>query len=178
MYRVTTGIHAHFAHHVRGHSGPCISLHGHTWKLELALGASSLDAQGFVVDFDLVNERVLDPCHRLLDHALALGEKSYSEVRDGLAGIGRELVRSRLETLGDLGECPFHLEGTLGAARNELPGGIKVAVFPFNPTSERLAEWLYEVARHAIADERVQVVWARVYESLHPVDTYAEYAPG
>jgi 6-pyruvoyl-tetrahydropterin synthase len=39
MYRASASIHIHFAHHVRGHSGPCISLHGHTWKFEVVLEA-------------------------------------------------------------------------------------------------------------------------------------------
>jgi 6-pyruvoyl-tetrahydropterin synthase len=175
MYRVTTSIHIHFSHHVRGHSGPCISLHGHTWKFELTLGSMTLDNQGFVVDFDLVHERVLMPTHRLLDHSLALGEKSFSENREALAVIGEKLVASRLETLGCLGETPFHLEGELAGAKNVLPGGIKVAVFPFTPTSERLAEWFYAAAKRELADDRVRVLNTRVYESLHPVDTYAEF---
>ena len=54
---------------------------------------------------------------------------------------------------------------------------MKVAVFPFTPTSERLAEWFYEVAAMQLADNRVQVASTRVYESLHPVATFAEYVP-
>lgn len=178
MYRVTTAVHIHFSHHVRGHSGPCISLHGHTWRFELTLGSSSLDAEGFVVDFDRVHELVLEPCHRLLDHSLALGRDSFVQNAEPLVTLGRNLVATRTETLGHLGEVPFHLEAGLGGARNELPGGIKVAVFPFAPTSERLAEWFFGVAAARLGDDRVRVVSARVYESLHPVETYAEYVPG
>src|SRR5688572_20154053 len=71
MYKITTGIHIHFAHHIRGHAGPCVSIHGHTWKFEVSLVSEDLDAQGFVVDFDDLDARVLTPCHRLLDHSLA-----------------------------------------------------------------------------------------------------------
>ena len=67
--------------------------------------------------------------------------------------------------------------GDLCGARNERPGGIKVAVFPFTPTSERLAEWLYRMAAMTIADERIKIVSARIYESLHPSELYAEYRP-
>jgi 6-pyruvoyl-tetrahydropterin synthase len=177
MYRVTTAIHAHFSHHVRGHSGPCISVHGHTWKFELTLEASKLDRQGFVFDFDLVHEQLLVPTHQLLDHSFAIGKKTFDETQTSLGELGRSLVASRQEILGNLGETPFHLEGELGGARNHLPGGIKVAVFPFTPTSERLAEWFYEVAHNKLADDRVHVTATRVYESLHPVATYAEYVP-
>jgi 6-pyruvoyl-tetrahydropterin synthase len=177
MYRVTTAIHAHFSHHVRGHSGPCISVHGHTWKFELTLEATELDNQGFVLDFDVVHEELLVPTHRLLDHSFAIGARTFEETGASLAALGQSLVASRQETLGDLGEPPFHLQGEIGGARNHLPGGMKVAVFPFTPTSERLAEWFFEVANEKLANDRVRIAAARVYESLHPVATFAEYVP-
>jgi 6-pyruvoyl-tetrahydropterin synthase len=177
MYRVTTAIHIHFSHHIRGHSGPCISLHGHTWKYELSLQADTLDAGGFVVDFDVVDQQVLAPCHLLLDHSLALGEQSYLENRQHLEALGQNLLATRGEMLGSLGVPPPVYAGELAGARNERPGGIKVAVFPFGPTSERLARWFYEVAIARLSDDRVSVASARVYETLHPVECVAEYVP-
>jgi 6-pyruvoyl-tetrahydropterin synthase len=177
MYRASLGIHLHFSHHVRGHEGPCISLHGHTWRFEVVLQATDLDKQGFVVDFDRVHEEVLIPIFDLLDHSLAIGEATWADTAELLAPLGQSLVASRHETLGSLGKAPKCLSGSLGDARNELPGGIKVAVFPFTPTSERLAKWLYDVASQAFADERVSVACGRVYESLHPAEAVAEYWP-
>lgn len=177
MYRATTGIHLQFAHHVRGHRGPCISLHGHTWRFDITLEAKELDVEGFVVDFDLVHERLLQPIFSLLDHSLALGAASYDETKDLLAPLGTTLVASRKTTLGHLGEPPPVLVGELGGARNERPGGIKLAVFPFTPTSERLAEWLYRVAASQFEDARVKVARARIYESLHPDESVADYLP-
>lgn len=177
MYRASCGVHLHFAHHVRGHRGPCISLHGHTWRFEVMLEASELDAEGFVVDFDRVHEELLDPCFRLLDHSLALGAASFDETRADLARLGETLVRSRRETLGHLGEAPPVLAGALAGARNELPGGIKLSVFPFTPTSERLAKWLFDAAAASFGDARVRVARARIYESLQPSESFAEYAP-
>jgi len=178
MYEITTGIHIHFAHHIRGHAGPCVSIHGHTWKFEVTLAASELDAQGFVVDFDDLHARVLTPCHRLLDHALALGEVTFKENRELLAQLGTALVETRRETLGNLGSLQEALDDTLGGARNERPGGIKLAVFPFSPTSERLARWLYEVADTSLRDGRVRVAGARIYETLLPTEAVAQYTPG
>jgi hypothetical protein len=79
-------------------------------------------------------------------------------------------------------------------ARGESCGGIKVIVFPFSPTSERLAEWLFEFASQQYLDEMgnmllqdtvgtpwvgsqepLKVIRARVYETLHPVESYATY---
>lgn len=175
MYTITASVFIHFGHHVRGHEGPCISLHGHTWKLEISLQASELDKNGFVVDFDVVDAAVLAPCHRLLDHALAVGASTWEETAADLTKLGRSLVASRMETMGSLGKPQLALEGELLGARNERPGGIKVAVFPFTPTSERLARWLFEAAEKMIGDERVTVARARVYETLHPTELVAEY---
>jgi 6-pyruvoyl-tetrahydropterin synthase len=175
MYTVTTGIHIHFAHHVRGHLGPCISLHGHTWMFQVTLGAKELDRQGFVVDFDLLYERVLTPCHLLLDHSLAVGEATYQDIAEPLASIGEKLVGSREEIHGHCGTPQPQLNAPLGGAKNQNPGGIKIAVFPFTPTSERLAEWLFHMTAAEVQDERVRMLKARVYETLHPIESYADF---
>lgn len=180
MYKVTDGVFIHFGHHVRGHLGPCISLHGHTWMFQLTLAAKELDHQGFVIDFDILHERVLTRCHKLLDHSLALGEDSWRENAEVLAQLGRQLYGSRETVQGHSGERQSGYspgEPGLVGARNEWPGNIKVAVFPFTPTSERLAEWLYRFASAEIADDRVQVVRARVVETLHPTESAADYEP-
>lgn len=176
MFSVTTGIHIHFAHHVRGHLGPCISLHGHTWLFEVTLQASSLDHQGFVADFDILYADVLQKCHTMLDHSLALGRESYDEVKNALVPVGEKLVASRGTVHGHLGDPVELLSGQLAGAENHTPGGIKLAVFPFTPTSERIAEWLHQVASEAMADERVSVAKTRIYESLHPAEAFADYS--
>lgn len=177
MYRIIKGIHVHFAHHVRGHRGPCISVHGHTWKLEVTLGARELDAEGFVRDFADLRAEVLEPCYLLLDHSLAIGADTWSETKGALEQLGAGLVASREVTMGHRGERQAGVEGALAGARNEFPGDIKVSVFPFAPTSERLAEWLFHLAKERLADDRVRVLSTRVYETLHPVESIAEYIP-
>ncbi|MGD8859906.1 MAG: 6-carboxytetrahydropterin synthase [Myxococcales bacterium] len=174
MYSVRRSIDIDFAHHVRGHRGACINLHGHTWKFEVVVAADALDAQGFVVDFSLLGRRVLRPCHDLLDHSLAVGEETFGEIREQLAGVGERLLSSR-----DVCHVDEEDDGVreLAGARLERPGGMKVAVFPFSPTSERIARWLYDLAHAALADERVRIDTARIYETLHPVESVAEYRP-
>ena len=177
MYRITTGIHIHFAHHVRGHSGPCISVHGHTWKFDVTLEATELDKEGFVADFDVLHEKVLMPCHTLLDHSFAMGEETWSENEAALTMLGNGLVNSRMVIHGHLCEPQATIQGELNHAQNRMPGGMKVAVFPFTPTSERLAEWLFGLTQQVMADDRVKVASARIWESLHPSEAVAEYAP-
>lgn len=165
MYRIRRSVDVDFAHHVRGHQGPCANIHGHTWKLELELRAASLDGDGFVVDFHALDGGVLEPCRALLDHALAVGDATFAESGAALAALGAGLVPSPGS------RPPLRLAG----ARAEYPGGMKVVVFPFSPTSERLARWLFDLAEARLADGRVQVHAARVYETLHPVESVGEY---
>lgn len=177
MYRIIRGIHVHFAHHVRGHRGACISVHGHTWKFEVTLAAPTLDSEGFVRDFSDLRADVLEPVYALLDHSLAIGTDTWEETKDALAQLGDGLVASREVTMGHRGERQPGYAGLLAGARNEFPGDIKVSVFPFAPTSERLAEWLYNLSKERMQDERVHVVSTRIYETLHPVESIAEYVP-
>ena len=176
MYRIERSIDISFSHHIRGHLGPCINIHGHTWKFEVALEAASLDETGFVVDFSELSGTILRPCHALLDHALAMGHETYQETELHLADLGTSLLATRARDTGDSPTASPNAH-TLQGAVNRFPGGLKVAVFPFSPTSERLAKWLYALAHERLADERVQVSFARVYETLHPVESTATYKP-
>jgi 6-pyruvoyl tetrahydropterin synthase/QueD family protein len=177
VYRIHRSIDISFAHHVRGHQGACINIHGHTWKFEVGLEADALDAEGFVVDFGVLKRRVLEPCHRLLDHSLAVGADTYRDVAEALTPLGERLLASREAVHG--APLPHETPGLhLGSAELRYPGGMKVAVFPFSPTSERLAEWLFRLAERELADERVRVGFARVYETLHPVESVAEFQRG
>lgn len=176
VYRIHRSIDISFAHHVRGHLGPCINLHGHTWKFEVGLAASALDAQGFVVDFGELSARVLRPCHALLDHALAVGEETYAEIGAHLEPLGVGLLASRQAVHGEAVGPPARPEVTeLYGASLRSPGGLKVCVFPFSPTSERLASWLFGLAESELASHRIWVDFARIYETLHPVESVAEY---
>ena len=176
MYRIHRSVDISFSHHVRGHSGPCINIHGHTWKFEVGLAAERLDAEGFVVDFGDLKRQVLTPCFRLLDHSLAVGADTFADIGGPLGPVGEQLLASRRVIHGDrVFEAPTPM--TLNGATHQFPGGLKVVVFPFNPTSERLARWLYELAEKELADDRVRVAFARIYETLHPVESVAEYSP-
>ena len=176
MYRLIKGIDIDFSHHVRGHGGPCINIHGHTWRFEVVLSSHELDEDGFVLDFKVLKTRVLMPCHRLLDHAFAIGEATWQEAREGLHLTGRALVDSRLPRHGTIDTQP-RPPLVLHSARLEYPGDMKVVVFPFAPTSERLAKWLYELAKEQLEDERVTVRLARIYETQRPVESIAEFGP-
>jgi 6-pyruvoyl-tetrahydropterin synthase len=175
MHRIWRGIDVHFGHHVRGHRGSCINIHGHTWKFEICAQAETLDAEGFVVDFRKISVDVLTPAHRLLDHALAIGQETWGEAERELAALGAKLTDSRQLVHGKDAPPLDTPAIEVGGAEARWPGGMKVAVFPFSPTSERLAEWLYDLATAKLNDGRVSIAWARVYETLHPTESVAEF---
>ena len=174
MYRIHRNVDISFAHHVRGHAGACVNVHGHTWKLEVGLRATTLDREGFVVDFGRLKAEVLQPCHALLDHAFAVGRATFEETEPALAALGRPLVGSREAVHRRPMPNPTPALALHGAELR-YPGGMKVCVFPFDPTSERLAEWLFGLAEERLSDDRVRVDFARIYETLHPVESVAEY---
>ena len=116
----------------------------------MGLSAEELDKEGFVVDFKHLKEQVLKPCHSLLDHCVAMGSTTYDKVADDLAKVGVELIETRRAIHGTIDTCPQE-EITLEGAVNRFPGGMKLAVFSFNPTSERMAKCLYELSKSRLA---------------------------
>ena len=67
MYRVV--IHTHFssAHCLREYNGPCEALHGHNWKVAVAVESQKLDRLGMVIDFKILKDEVNQLIQRL-DH--------------------------------------------------------------------------------------------------------------
>jgi len=183
MYRITKGIHIHFAHVVYGHSGLCLGPHGHTWYFEVTLQSKALDAEGFVCDFSLLKRRVLQPIEIALDHAFAIGSKVFEDNEKHLAALGDSLLASRVRLHGLVDAGRMQETNMQKSVHLELPGcevrflgSVKCVVFGFNPTSEKLAKWLYDFASDCMDDDRVSVTSARVYETLQPVASYAEYS--
>ena len=176
MYTIRKSIDIDFAHTIRGHMGPCINIHGHTWKFEVEVSSSSLDKEGFVVDFKKLKTQVLKRCHDLLDHGLALGNELFAEVEGELESMGESFLAAR-ETLHQVTNPPPPEEEQWNGVRLVYPGGMKVAIFPFSPTSERLAKWLFDAASSALNEGDIFVQCARIYETLHPVESVAEYRP-
>jgi 6-pyruvoyl-tetrahydropterin synthase len=169
MFQVTKEAYADFAHFIPGHEGPCMNIHGHTWRLAITVGSPSLDPQGMVVDFGILKEKILRPMVDLLDHSLVV----YGDL------LNRPAFRSCLEGLGiQLSALSRkHPQTTwprrkmiLGDGSLYLFGGIRIVAFPWAPSSERLARWLYEEATQAIESMTLncQMIRSSVCEGLHP----------
>lgn len=180
MYRIGKSIDIDFAHQVHGHQGACINIHGHTWKFEVILSSQSLDQDNMVADFSLLKKAVLQPAHDLLDHGFAIYEETLATMEHSLAEVGRVMVGTRdpaRKPLPPKGWCALG-KPPLNGAKDICIGGLKVVSFPFPPTSETLARWLFIMARYELHNAHcgAQVDRVRVYETLHPVQAWAEYS--
>ena len=51
MFELTVKSHFDAAHALRGYSGECRKLHGHTWDVEVTVAGQTLDDVGIVYDF-------------------------------------------------------------------------------------------------------------------------------
>jgi 6-pyruvoyltetrahydropterin/6-carboxytetrahydropterin synthase len=55
------------AHNLRGYKGKCEALHGHNWRVELAVESENLDKAGMVLDFKFLKKRLGNVIDKL-DH--------------------------------------------------------------------------------------------------------------
>lgn len=189
MYSVTKSIHVDFGHIVTGHLGHCAGTHGHTWCLEICVQARELNKTGFVLDFSMLNKSVLKPVFNLLDHAFAVDATTADQAMDTFEALSAVCHKRRVDTHGteDADACALKLRlENKGGFITQFPDvklvqmdGLKLVIFNFTPTSERLAKWLYDYTSatcNAVSPDNLIVKYARVYETLHPVPTYAEYS--
>jgi 6-pyruvoyltetrahydropterin/6-carboxytetrahydropterin synthase len=67
MYELTVFSHFSGAHRLRYLHGKCEELHGHNWKVELAVVSDRLNNEGVVVDFQILKQK-LEKTLKSLDH--------------------------------------------------------------------------------------------------------------
>lgn len=170
---IEKSIYIDFAHHIAGHLGDCINIHGHTWRFTVSL-QGPLDEMGFVADFSAVRKHILQPVHDLLDHSLVLWEHTYRIAESALEKVGQELILTR----SGKWKNPYTWTNHLPNTHQHRPGGIKVVGFDFCPTSERLAEWFWNFADHRSVShddfpKGVGVQWVEVAEKVLPTESVA-----
>ena len=67
MYSIKVEASFSSAHNLRGYKGKCEELHGHNWKIEVAVSKKKLDKAGMVLDFKFIKNQ-LDVVLEKLDH--------------------------------------------------------------------------------------------------------------
>jgi 6-pyruvoyltetrahydropterin/6-carboxytetrahydropterin synthase len=90
MFRVTQELRFCYGHRLLGHPGKCARLHGHNARVTIVLQADRVDANGMVIDFDVVEQRARRYLDEALDHRMLLHEGD--PVCAALTAIGETFV--------------------------------------------------------------------------------------
>ncbi len=80
------------AHALRGYLGECSQLHGHNWKVEVEVIASSLDEVGMGIDFKAIKTAAKEALERL-DHRHLNEIAPFTEVNPTAENIAAYLYR-------------------------------------------------------------------------------------
>ena len=75
MHQIRIEITFDSGHRLLGYEGKCASPHGHTYRAEVFLKASSLDSLGLVFDFTELRGRVKDWIDQNWDHAFLVNSR-------------------------------------------------------------------------------------------------------
>lgn len=58
MFELVVGEHFDAAHFLRGYTGKCAKVHGHTWQVEIRVQGEKLNECGMLVDFAFLKEKL------------------------------------------------------------------------------------------------------------------------
>jgi 6-pyruvoyltetrahydropterin/6-carboxytetrahydropterin synthase len=139
-------------HRVVGHEGKCKYLHGHNYLFRFICEAERLDSVGRVIDFGVIKERLCMWLERNWDHRFLVWEQD------------RVLLKLLLQS------------PVLQASSNDLAAfmaedfealvAASLAVVPFNPTAENIAQYMLEVVGPAqLSGTGVRLTGCKVMET-------------
>ena len=92
MYRLK--IHTYFAaaHCLTHYQGDCENLHGHNWRVEVAVNARELDKAGLGIDFKILKAET-NALLKTLDHKYLNDLKPFSDISPSSENIARFLYQ-------------------------------------------------------------------------------------
>jgi 6-pyruvoyltetrahydropterin/6-carboxytetrahydropterin synthase len=103
MYEIAVTSHFSGAHRLRYLHGKCEELHGHNWKVEVAVVSNRLGKEGIVIDFGILKqkiEKVLKP----LDHTYLNDLRYFSGIEPSSENIAKYIFnRLKKELKGHQG---------------------------------------------------------------------------
>ncbi len=67
MFELSVESHFSAAHHLLNYDGKCENVHGHNWKIEVAIEGEALDKSGMLIDFRIIKNYMWEVLERL-DH--------------------------------------------------------------------------------------------------------------
>ena len=104
MYQLTKSVTFDAAHLLRDYVGKCANLHGHTYKLEVAIAGEKVDEVGMVYDFyDL--KKLMQGVVDQLDHHFINEVPPYDEINptaENIAIVIYEILREKIDKQFDL----------------------------------------------------------------------------
>lgn len=139
MYVMTRKLEWDMGHRVPLHESKCKNLHGHRYTAEITCAAKDLTEEGFVVDFGVVKAIVGAWIDEHWDHNVMY--QSGDPLMEALAAFNT----------GWALDTNQHLKAWYA--------------IPYPPTAEYIARALFEKATELLANERVDVVGVRVFET-------------
>jgi 6-pyruvoyltetrahydropterin/6-carboxytetrahydropterin synthase len=87
------------AHALRDYAGECSRLHGHNWKVEVEVIATSLNEVGMGLDFKAIKSHIREALGRL-DHRHLNEIKPFDEINPTAENIAAYLYRQLSASLG------------------------------------------------------------------------------
>jgi 6-pyruvoyltetrahydropterin/6-carboxytetrahydropterin synthase len=103
VFEIKVSAHFDAAHYLRDYEGPCARMHGHTWKVEVAVAGGELGPGQMVIDFhDL--RKILQEVIAPFDHRCLNEIEPFEELSPTSENIAR-YIYSKLE--GRLRQLPL-----------------------------------------------------------------------
>lgn len=88
------------AHQLLDYEGQCSNIHGHTWKVEVSVGANCLNASGMVMDFRDLKAALLDILDRY-DHCFINEIPPFDHLSPTAENIAQQIYRKLKNTYPD-----------------------------------------------------------------------------
>lgn len=105
-YTVTSQSCFSAAHFLRNYNGSCENIHGHNWKIEVSVSSSTLDEQGFVIDFLKLCDHI-EEAKAKFDHTNINDVPPFDKVNPTAENICKHLYEMIDEKVKDLREDAY-----------------------------------------------------------------------
>lgn len=101
MYEISAFAHFDAAHFLRGYAGKCANIHGHRWKVEVALQGAEVNGLGILIDFiDVKNmlKEVLD----MFDHKMINEITPFDKINPTAENLARFIYGEMADKLSKI----------------------------------------------------------------------------